>query len=383
MKKLAYAILSLSALSILTGAAVAPALGHIFEHFHNENPLFVQLIASLPALFIIISSLLFPFFCKHIKLHTLSIIALCLYAGAGASCFLFDKLLPILIMRALLGISVGIIMPLTTGLIARFFPAKDQSRLMGYSASMNEFGALIATLVSGMLVSINWNYTFLIYLIGIIPLILVVCFVPNESLIPEKKQIEKGMFIKFMPCIFGMMLTMMLFFTFVINFANITLHSGAVALGIMTLLMATRDALALVIDLNYMRIARHNRQILPYVAPITFLIGFAALAYSTQIGFLIIGIVCLAIANGVGIPQLNTVVAIRGGKDVVTSVMPYMSIAFFLGEFLTPFVVRPTSKLLGGFDTAPYVVGIIIACIFLIHTFVCRNFLTIQKEDEQ
>ena len=53
-RRLLYTILSISLLTVMAGAAIAPALGVISAHFAGMNPLFIQLIVSLPALFIIL-----------------------------------------------------------------------------------------------------------------------------------------------------------------------------------------------------------------------------------------------------------------------------------------------------------------------------------------
>ena len=55
-KMLAPSILSLSLLTVMAGAAVAPALGVIRDHFSDSSPMFIQMIISIPALFIVITS---------------------------------------------------------------------------------------------------------------------------------------------------------------------------------------------------------------------------------------------------------------------------------------------------------------------------------------
>ena len=53
-KKLTDTILSMSLLTVMAGAAIAPALGVIKEHFSTSSALLVQFIVSIPALLIII-----------------------------------------------------------------------------------------------------------------------------------------------------------------------------------------------------------------------------------------------------------------------------------------------------------------------------------------
>lgn len=57
-------ILSLSLLTVMAGAAVAPALDTIREYFSDVDKTLVQLIISIPALFIFITNM---FFCRSVQ----------------------------------------------------------------------------------------------------------------------------------------------------------------------------------------------------------------------------------------------------------------------------------------------------------------------------
>ena len=59
-KFLMLAILSLSLLTVMAGAAVAPALGVVKAYFSDTNPLFIQMVVSMPAIFIVFTNFLFP-----------------------------------------------------------------------------------------------------------------------------------------------------------------------------------------------------------------------------------------------------------------------------------------------------------------------------------
>lgn len=181
-RRLLYTILSISLLTVMAGAAIAPALGVISTHFKGRNPLFIQLIVSLPALFIILTNLVFPWLCHLMKTRTLALTGLALYVLSGAGAFFVDNFWMLLVFRALMGVSVGMIMPLSTGLLAYYFPPEEQAGLMGLSAAMNQMGGVVATFLAGVLAGISWNCAFLVYLLGLIAIALVVLFLPNERL---------------------------------------------------------------------------------------------------------------------------------------------------------------------------------------------------------
>ena len=156
-RRLSYTILSISLLTVMAGAAIAPALGVISEHFSGQSPLLIQLIVSLPALFIILTNLVFSWLCRLMRTRTLALTGLALYVLSGAGAFFVDNIWLLLVLRALMGVSVGMIMPLSTGLLAYYFPPEEQAGLMGLSAAMNQMGGVVATFLAGVLAGISWN----------------------------------------------------------------------------------------------------------------------------------------------------------------------------------------------------------------------------------
>lgn len=148
--KLICAILSLSLLTVMAGAAVAPALGLIQAYYADTDRSLVQMIVSMPALFIAGTNLfLFKPLCKRFRARTLLIFGLLLYTVFGCLAGLFSNILMILVCRALVGIGVGIIMPLSTGLLSFYFTRDKQGPLMGYSSALNMLGGVVATLIAG------------------------------------------------------------------------------------------------------------------------------------------------------------------------------------------------------------------------------------------
>ena len=141
----------MSLLTVMAAAAIAPAMGIIRQHFASVPDMLVQLIISLPALFIILTNLLFLPISRVLRTRAIAIIGLVLYVAAGTGCFFVDNIHLLLLMRALLGVSVGLIMPLSTGLLSFFYPPEEQARLMGLSAAMNQMGGVVGTLLAGML----------------------------------------------------------------------------------------------------------------------------------------------------------------------------------------------------------------------------------------
>ena len=371
-------ILSMSLLTVMAGAAIAPALGIIKAHFSEAPAMLVQFIVSMPALLIIITNLFFLSLSRVLRTRAIATTGLLLYVVAGAGCFFVDDIYLLLAMRALLGVSVGLIMPLSTGLLAYYFPPEQQAQLMGLSAAINQMGGVVATLLAGLLATIEWNDAFLVYLLGLIALVMVWLWLPDEQLGSANKRgvpFHPRQLLKFHPSVIGMLLLMTIFFVFPTNFAIVASQQLALSTEVITAIMVGLDVVAFFVGLSFGGLMNRFRQGIKYFAPLFFLLGYASYLVPS-VSMTVLGSVFIGMANGVGVPYLNTIASIKGGKNSATTVMPLLSAALYLGQFISPLLVIPMSKALFGADdiVAPYKVGIGFCLIFLLQVYSTRHF---------
>ena len=370
-------ILSMSLLTVMAGAAIAPALGIIRQHFADAPQMLIQLIVSIPALMIILTNLLFLPISRRWRTRSIALTGLTLYVVAGAGCFLLENIYALLALRAVLGVSVGLIMPLSTGLLAYYFPPEEQARLMGLSAAMNQLGGVVATLLAGVLATIEWRYAFLVYLLGLVAMVMVWQWLPDAELRSENKRgkaFEPRQLLKFHPSVIGMLLLMMIFFVFPTNFA-ITAQQEGLSVEVITLIMVGLDVVAFLVGLIFGSLMNTFRQPIKYFAPMLFLAGYASYVAGGTV-WLIVGSCLIGMANGVGVPYLNTIASIKGGRNSATTVMPLLSAALYLGQFVSPLVVSPVGRwLFGDADvTASYKVAIGLCLVFLCQVWLTRHF---------
>lgn len=386
-KKLTDTILSMSLLTVMAGAAIAPALGVIKAHFTSAPELLVQFIVSIPALFIIITNLFFLNISRHYGTRVIALFGLVLYVASGAGCFLANDIYVVLTLRALLGVSVGLIMPLSTGLLAYYYPPEQQAHLMGLSAAMNQMGGVVATLLAGLLSAIGWRWAFLVYLLGLIAVIMVAVYLPDDHLGSANKRgipFQPRQLLKFHPSVNGMLLLMMIFFIYPTNFAITAEEQAGLSLTTTTLIMVGLDLVAFFAGMAFGQLMNIFREPMKYIAPVFFLIGYLFFAVAHSIMPLLIGAVFTGIANGVGVPYLNTIASIKGGRNSATTVMPLLSAALYMGQFLSPIIVTPLSRFLfGEQDVAGgYKLGIIICLIFLVQVYTTRHYQSLPPKSK-
>jgi MFS family permease len=383
-KKVTATILSMSLLTVMAGAAIAPALGIIKAHFSDAPAMLVQFIVSMPALLIIVTNLFFLPLSRIMRTRAIATTGLLLYVLAGAGCFFVDDIYVLLLMRAVLGVSVGLVMPLSTGLLAYYFPPEEQARLMGLSAAMNQMGGVVATMLAGILATIEWNYAFLVYLLGLIALVMVWLWLPDEQLGSANKRgvpFQPRQLLKFHPSVVGMLLLMMLFFIFPTNFAVVAHEQLGLSTEIITAIMVGLDVVAFFAGMVFGSVMNRFRQSVKYFAPVFFFMGYAAYLVPDVLT-MVLGSTFIGIANGVGVPYLNTIASIKGGKNSATTVMPLLSAALYLGQFASPIIVTPFSRMMFGNSdlTGPYKVGIMLCLLFFVQVYLTRHFQSLPPE---
>ena len=374
-KQLMVSILSLSLLTVMAGAAVAPALGVIQAYFADSNPLFVQMVISVPAIFIVITNFFFPRLCRAFGAETLVLGGLLLYTVGGCIAGAFSHIGLVLIMRALVGIGVGIIMPLSTGLLAFYFTPGEQEGLMGYSSAMNQMGGVVATLLSGLLANISWRASFLVYLMGFISIVLCLIFLPNDKVVQEGPQGEpkknSDVFKENYTYIVAMFLLMTTFFVYPANFAMETVSDGFIPPQYIAVIMAGMDFVAFFGGLLFVRMKLLCGNKMKFLAPGLFFVGYLLLALvGGWIGTLV-GSACIGFANGVGIPFIISEASMRLGRAAATTVMPLISAALYLAQFLSPVLMSIVKLSFSGVvpQHLPYIFAVELALLVVLVPF--------------
>lgn len=165
-------IWSISALTSLPGLAVSPILGQLTTIFPHATELDIQMLTSLPSLLIIPFVLLAGKLAEKRDYVRLLRIGLWMFAASGVLYLFSNKMWQLMAVSALLGIGSGLIIPLSTGLISRYFTGTYRIKQFGYSSAITNVTLVVATAVTGYLAEANWHLPFIVYLLPLISLLL-------------------------------------------------------------------------------------------------------------------------------------------------------------------------------------------------------------------
>ncbi|MCX2793475.1 MFS transporter [Microbulbifer thermotolerans] len=125
-------LLCLAALTIMSGATIAPSLPALQAHFanHADSQLLSRLVLTLPALFIALCAPVAGAICDRFGRMGILMVSVLLYGLAGLSGLVADSLSAILAGRTLLGVSVAGIMTSITALVGDYFSGREREKYM-------------------------------------------------------------------------------------------------------------------------------------------------------------------------------------------------------------------------------------------------------------
>ncbi len=162
--------------------ATTPALGSIAEAFPAVAPGLVQMIATIPALFLALTPPIYAKCLEFLKKKTILYIAAALFIiGGWSPGFIHPNIWVILFFRALIGIATGICIPMSTDLVIDFFEDEERLSMMGYVSATVGISGIMFQLLGGYLAGIRWNYAFYAYLVSILFFIFSFIFLPEPD----------------------------------------------------------------------------------------------------------------------------------------------------------------------------------------------------------
>ena len=194
----------------------------------------VMLIATMPGLLQIFPSLFYGKLANKFSKRGLLITGLILFIIGGVMPFFLSNLFAIIAFRGILGLGVGITLPLSIDIITGFFEGRERNFLIGFGTSTIAcVGAIFFQVAGGMLAdAYGWNYGFLVYLFPIWILAITFLFLPE----PEKQHVPnaslKEVLLKAPKTVYGFTLGQIFFSAFVFGYVtNISILIQTEGLG--------------------------------------------------------------------------------------------------------------------------------------------------------
>lgn len=148
-KMLKPTIIAISMATVMAGAAISPALGVIAKAFPDASPTLIKLILTVPSLMIIPFSFVASYLTTKITKRLIVLIGLVIYMTGGIGPQFVSTIELVIAFRLLLGIGVGLLMPLADSLINDYFIGRERTKMMGLNSAFSNFGGIVTMLFAG------------------------------------------------------------------------------------------------------------------------------------------------------------------------------------------------------------------------------------------
>ncbi|MBQ8185186.1 MAG: MFS transporter [Lachnospiraceae bacterium] len=173
-------ILSLSLLITAT-MSISGCLPEMLEEFSDYSRSAVESLLSIPAFSMMLVIAATPLLLRYLKERHM-IVAGLLITGISGILPAFVGSYPVLLAsRIFMGAGIGLINTKAVSMIGERFSGNLRQRLQGIRCSMETLGQACLTFIAGQLLVLGWRYTFLIYGLAFVILLLYLAFVPDAK----------------------------------------------------------------------------------------------------------------------------------------------------------------------------------------------------------
>jgi len=333
-------ILSVALLTVMAGAAVSPVIGSIARDFPDADAFLVRLVVTLPPLFVIPSALFADRIARAVGKKTALLVGLVFYTVGGMAGGFAETIETMLVTRAVLGLAVGLLMPLSTALVTDYFSDQKAARMMGWISASNHLGGMVAQVAAGALAILSWRYAFGVYALGgVVFFIVLTCMPPPRPAAARTSARQKhlpGAAYLGALAMFGLMLA---FYAVPVNLSLLIetnkmgtpLSSGA-ALALVT-------GAAFVMGLSFQRIQAALRFVSVVLATLIMASGFGVLSISGCLEAVLLGVCLVGIGQGYLLPYIFHAVRETVQPHQSVQAMALLSTTLYLGQFSSPLVV--------------------------------------------
>ena len=373
-------IIAISMATVMAGAAISPALGVIAKNFPDANPTLIKLILTIPSLMIIPFSFVSSYLTTKITKRSIVLIGLIIYMIGGVGPQFVSTIEAIIALRLLLGIGVGLLMPLADSLINDHFEGKERTKMMGYNSAFSNFGGILTMLFAGWLATLSWEAPFNVYLLGLVIFILVFLYLPKGQIQKPSKSEGK---IKMPKAVyiygFAMGGIMLAYYSVSTNMALFLEQNNLGGSAIAGTVVAFSTVGGMITSLLLFQI---DLTLKKYLIPVMLLImgvAFLTITLTNSIALVMISVTLIGLGQGSLFPFLTLKILDVVKVHQADKAMAIASSLIFLGQFISPVILDSIGSLVG-MPTIRFQYGLL-GSIILIFVFI--NFFTISKNKSQ
>jgi len=349
-------------MTLMGGAAVAPALPLISAAFPDASETTISLIVTLPALAIAITGIFIGILSDKIGKIPVLAASVAIFTLAGSSGYYLTSLPAILAGRFILGIGIAGIICTTSALIVCYYDGLSRARILGYQAAAMGVGVLILETSGGLLAGISWRAAFLIYLIGSVIFAGILATMKEPVRKCEEITTAPGdiratpgetfpvtpFFLAYITLFMGNLLFFLMptkfpYLIATMDAARVLGENTALTAGIF---LGIGGCASAVMGIFYGRIAwRFHRYTILTVTLLAFGLGLCILGFATSLVIVGIAVILIGIGEGLLMPTILTWIAAITPRQFLGRAMGGFSVSLNIGQFASSLAIVPVIAL--------------------------------------
>jgi MFS family permease len=171
-------LLSVSLLVVSAGA-IAGNIPAIAQAYPTVNETLIELLTTIPSLFIILTILISPKVAQRIGYKQTVQVGIGIVCLAGLLPVVTTSFISLFLSRILFGVGVGLFNPLLYTIAAGLYSGGHLATVIGLQSAFEGIGGMLITFLVGQLLVTGWRYSFMVYALAIPILFLFGLFVPD------------------------------------------------------------------------------------------------------------------------------------------------------------------------------------------------------------
>ncbi len=379
-------IWSVSALTSLPGLAVSPISEKLLTIFPEATQLDIEMLTTLPSLFIIPFILLAGYISEKVGYIRLLYLGLWLYLVSGMLYFLCTSMTQLIFVSAMLGVGAGIIIPLSTSLISKFFSGEQRTKQYGYISALTNITLVVATAVTGYLADIQWRLPFVVYLLPAVSIMLV-SSIKSSGDSTDARYENRSMHVSDGNINYYRLVKYMLYYlliTYLVMAVNINLPFFLGKLGydsgVSGIVISVFFIAMMLPGFFINRIVNVLRGGILLFSLLLIGLGLVDIFFNSSLLFIILGCIATGFGYGIAQPYIYDVTASLASQQKTTFALALVMTMNYVAILVAPFVVDWLQEFLGvKGERFPFILNSVIAFAALMFLLVRAAWLKFNR----
>ncbi|MBZ9714723.1 MFS transporter [Deinococcus multiflagellatus] len=356
-------LLLLAALTVMSGATIAPALPAMQAHFADtpNAALLTKLALTILGVVIAVTAPISGVLADRFGRRPVLLGALTLYVLGGASGLVAESLGQVLAGRVVLGLAVAGTMTAAGALVNDLFSGPGRGRFLSQQAAFTSFGGAVLLPLGGVLAALSWRAPFALYLAAALLLPLVLRLprgVPGQDAAGSAPQAAPRW--SAIAVVYALALGYMIVFYLMPAQGPFLLRALGAEPGVTGLMLGSSTLMAAVTALVFSRFAgRFDTRRLAGLGMAIVALGWLLVFRAPGLAVVEAGLLVAGLGGGLVFPNLYAWLADLTPPAWRGRVTAGMSSAVFLGQFLSPLVLASSA----GHEAQGFAAGAALAAV--------------------